>query len=99
MGIIDYVLLDPSGGLGQPFDPEVAKSYLDELRKFENELGLGVAGGLSPTTLNLLEDLIKDYPNLSTDAEGKLRSAEDHLLTHVSSQYARESLRMFSGER
>lgn len=95
LGLIDYVLLDPSGGLGQPFNPVSIKNYLYELQKYENGLGVGTAGGLSPTTLHLLEPLIKDYPDISIDAEGRLRTKEDQLDVVITREYIQKSLNMF----
>ncbi|MDQ5930966.1 MAG: hypothetical protein QG674_132 [Patescibacteria group bacterium] len=94
--VIDYVLLDPSGGLGQPFDPDKAKQYLEKLTRYEYQFGLGVAGGLSPSTLHLLEPLLKDYPNISIDAEGRLRTQEDNLDVEITRDYIRKSLELFS---
>jgi hypothetical protein len=94
--VIDYVLLDPSGGLGQPFDPDKAKQYLEKLTRYEYQFGLGVAGGLSPSTLHLLEPLLKDYPNISIDAEGRLRTQEDSLDVEITRDYIQKSLELFS---
>lgn len=48
LGIVDYVLLDSSGGLGQELNPFAMRDYLFAIAKHEKQLGLGVAGGLSP---------------------------------------------------
>ena len=72
-GLVNYVLLDPSGGTGRLFNPEELKKFLGRLYEAQLDLSYGVAGGLSPTTLNLLESLVKEFPNLSIDAEGRLR--------------------------
>lgn len=92
---IDYVLLDPSGGLGQPFDPEKTFRYLEALRGQSNRIGLGTAGGLSPTTLHLLKPLLAEFQNISIDAEGKLRTAEDHLDVETTRQYIQGSFKLF----
>lgn len=95
-GLIDYVLLDPSGGTGQPFDPIVARGYLEALSAKNNDFGLGVAGGLSPTTLHLIEPLVKDFPDLSIDAEGRLRNTEDDSLNvQVTRDYIKKSYELF----
>lgn len=96
LGIADYVLLDPSGGLGQELNPFVMRGYLSAIEKHEKEIGLGVAGGLSSTTLNLIEPLVKYFPNLSMDAEGRLRTAEDNLDKLKVKDYLQKSLDMFS---
>ncbi|MFA6515036.1 MAG: hypothetical protein WCT42_02095 [Candidatus Paceibacterota bacterium] len=94
--LIDYVLLDPSDGTGKPFDPIIAKNYLEALGAKRNNFGLGVAGGLSPTTLNLVEPLVKDFPELCIDAEGRLRTIEDELDVQIAIDYVQKSLKLFS---
>lgn len=91
-GYVDYVLLDPSGGYGIPFDTVKAADCLDALKEKNLDIGLGVAGGLSPTTLNLVEALRNDFPDLSIDAEGKLRDADDRLDVEVAKEYLLKSL-------
>lgn len=95
--VVEYVLLDPSGGYGKPFDPERARDHLLALKAKNLGLGLGVAGGLSPATLNLVEPLVREFPDLSIDAEGRLRTPEDHLDLAVSSEYLRKAFAMFNG--
>lgn len=95
--VVEYVLLDPSGGYGKPFDPERARDYLLALEAQNFGMGLGVAGGLSPATLNLVEPLAREFPDLSIDAEGRLRTPEDHLDLAVSSEYLRKAFAMFNG--
>lgn len=91
-GIIDYALLDPSGGYGKPLDPERIREYLLALQTKNIDIGLGAAGGLSPTTLDLLKPLAKEFPRLSVDAEGLLRTPEDHLDINISREYLRKLL-------
>lgn len=95
--VAEYVLLDPSGGYGKPFDPERARDYLLALEAKNLGMGLGVAGGLSPTTLDLVEPLAREFPDLSIDAEGRLRTQEDHLDLAVSSEYLHKAYAMFNG--
>lgn len=97
-GIADYVLLDPSGGQGKPFDPERACEYLLAIKAQNLGMGLGVAGGLSPTTLKLIKPLVNKFPDLSIDAEGRLRTQEDHLDLNLSREYLCEAFLMF-GDR
>ena len=93
-GFVDYVLLDPSGGLGKPFDVEEMRKYLEAISSRNLEIGLVVAGGLSPTTLDTIEPLIKT--NISSDAEGRLRNKDDSLDLIVAIQYLLKSLQMFA---
>ncbi|MBI1984885.1 MAG: hypothetical protein HYS60_02110 [Candidatus Wildermuthbacteria bacterium] len=96
-GMVEYVLLDPSGGYGKPFDPALARDYLLALKAQNLGMGFGVAGGLSPTTLDLVRPLAKEFPDLSIDAEGRLRTPEDHLDLGVASDYLRVALSVFNG--
>ncbi len=97
--LVDYVLLDPSGGYGIPFDTGKARTYLDALKGYNLDLSLGVAGGLSPTTLNLVEPLLADFPDLSWDAEGKLRDKEDNLDIKEAREYVQKSCNMCKAVR
>jgi len=99
-GLIDYILIDPSGGLGKPFDTEKARDYLRALRDL-GFCGLGVAGGLSPTTLNLVEPLVEEFPYLSIDAEGRLRTPQpkDALNLEVAKDYVDKAFAIFAKNR
>ncbi len=93
--IADYALIDPSGGLGIPFNTDRARDYLEALSVKKLHMGFGVAGGLSPTTLDLVEPLIKDFPSLNIDAEGKLRDQKDHLDIDLTTKYIRKAFKLF----
>lgn len=97
-GLVDYVLLDPSGGHGKPFDTTTARRYLNALKARGIKCSFGVAGGLSPTTLTLVEPLLKEFPDLSIDAEGRLRDVNDTLDLQVAIDYVLYALQMF-GDR
>lgn len=96
--VAEYVLLDPSGGYGKPFDPECARDYLLALEAKNFGMRLGVAGGLSPTTLDLVEPLAREFPQLSIDAEGRLRTPEDHLDLNLARTYLQTALTIFDGK-
>lgn len=75
-GLADYVLLDASHGQGKRLDVEQLKPYIDELYGIDG-VGLGIAGGLDASVVaDELPVLLMDYPNLSFDAEGRLRLPE-----------------------
>lgn len=94
--LADYVLFDPSGGLGKPFDPYTAQEYLWALREAEVQMGFGVAGGLSAETLHLVKHLIEDFPNISIDAEGQLRDKPSDILnTEKTRAYIRGAFELF----
>lgn len=80
--VVDYILLDPSGGLGKSFDPEEMRAYLDAIYDTDLPFGVGVAGGLSASTIEeRIGPLAEKFPDLSIDAEGQLRTPhpEDRL--------------------
>lgn len=77
--VIDAVLIDSSGGKGEPLNAEKAADYLWSIQYYP--IGLGVAGGLGPRTLHLIDPLVRDFRSrLSIDAEGKLRTKTDDVL-------------------
>jgi hypothetical protein len=59
-------------------------------------IGLGVAGGLGPDSLNLVEPLIAKFPNLSIDAEGRLRNNQNDLDLKAMSDYLAKALQLFA---
>ena len=73
-GVIEYVLFDPSGGLGKDFDGKQAESILAALVEAELPFRYGVAGGLAPGKLQRLKPLLEIYSELSWDAQGGLRN-------------------------
>jgi phosphoribosylanthranilate isomerase len=94
--VIDDVLIDPSGGQGQLLDltrvePLVHKLYEDHL-----PIGVGIAGGLTATTVNNLDLLVKQYPDLSIDAEGGLRTPDDQLNEDQVDWYVQAAQKMFT---
>jgi len=72
-GIVTRVLLDKSMGRGAGLDARLLTTYARAIVETIPEIGLGVAGGLGPSTLYLLDPLIKAFPNISIDAQSRLR--------------------------
>lgn len=91
-GLVDDLLLDASGGRGRPLDPDAILPFLWELA--DTGLGLGVAGGLSAANLHLLEPLLAELPDLSFDAESRLRDEEDRLDPERVREYVQAGLRL-----
>ncbi len=77
-GLIDYVLVDPSVGVGKEFDINLALDCFHHISEIET-IGMGIAGGLSAATLSRLDSIRKHHGNFSIDAEGRLRTPEDEL--------------------
>lgn len=93
--LVTDVLLDPSGGRGQPFNTGQAREYLYALRERDSDIGLGVAGGLGPSTLELVEPLLLEFPELNIDAQGQLRNQEGDLDLERAITYLLKALQMF----
>lgn len=95
-GVVDYVLIDPSGGKGQDINPAKINVYLHALKEAGIRFGMGVAGGLSGDSLNLLMPILSEFPQISIDAEGKLRDAEGNLSLDRCVHYLNEALRVLN---
>lgn len=70
---IDFALLDMSMGMGKGME---AGGLLPLLRQIHEELpylGLAVAGGLGPDSMDLLEPIAKEFPGIAIDAQGRLK--------------------------
>ncbi len=94
-GLIDYVLLDPSGGLGQDFHEAEMAAMLYYVRENASiDLGIGIAGGLHPENLERLRPLASRF-EFGIDAEGKLRNADDHLDLPKAALYLQNADRLF----
>jgi len=78
-GIIDDILLDPSQGQGRIFNQTEILKYLAVLERHQDSISFGVAGGLCPETIYLLEPIVERFPRISIDAESQLRNPEDYL--------------------
>lgn len=95
--IITDVLLDASGGRGTAvanYNPtEVALT----LRVRLPMLGIGLAGGLCAAELKRNDDIraaIKELHGINLDAEGRLRTAGDHLDQEEAASYLRTALEL-----
>lgn len=84
------VLFDLSGGSGKLIEPLIARLYLNAIRNLSPTIGIGVAGRLSAQTLPLIASLIRDFPDLSWDAESGLRTNDILDFTKVQ-EYLTES--------
>ena len=95
---IDYILLDKSMGKGLGMDALGLLPFARVIAEQISDIGLAAAGGLGPDTLHLLEPLIAEFPNLSIDAQGKLRpsgNALDPIDWDMASRYLTKALRLF----
>lgn len=100
VGVIDDILIDPSGGKGEPFNTESARAFLRAVAERGWDIGLGVAGGLSAETLHLVGPLAEEFPQLSIDAEGRLRrKPQDDLDLEVAEKYFNGAYALFAGAK
>lgn len=72
-GIVTRVLLDKSMGRGAGLDAKVLLLFARAIKAAFPGLGLGVAGGLGPDSLYLLDPFMKEFPDMSIDAQSRLR--------------------------
>ncbi len=72
---VDYFLVDWGMGRGEPIDAEIASTYVDIACEIVPERRVAIAGGLGPTTYEVLRQFLKKYPLLSCDAQGQMRSS------------------------
>ena len=78
-GDVDYVLLDKSMGKGLGMDARALLPFVRRISQTQPHIGIAVAGGLGPNTLNLVEPIVREFPDISIDAQGRLRPNGDAL--------------------
>ncbi|MHB0865971.1 MAG: hypothetical protein ACYC1Y_03700 [Minisyncoccota bacterium] len=96
-GVIHRVLLDKSMGRGLDMDAVALLPFARAIKERFPGLGLTVAGGLGPNTMHLVEPLVAEFPDLSIDAQGKLRpsgSALDPIDWDMAGEYLTKALSM-----
>ena len=88
---IDTILIDMSMGTGKPMSTKLMRERVSILSSAFPALGIAVAGGLGPFTLNLVEPLLADrHPIISVDAQGRLRpsgNSKDPLDLEIAEEY------------
>lgn len=96
---VHRILLDASGGTGLPLDAAMLTTFGQAIQRQLPQLGIGVAGGLGPTSLYLLEPLLGTIKNLSIDAQSKLRSsgnAKGPINLDLAASYIKKALEVLS---
>lgn len=86
---IDHVLLDMSMGKGKGMEAGGLLPLLRVIQKELPDLGLAVAGGLGPDSMDQLAAIAKEFPEISYDAQGNLKhkDAPRDRLGHLISTY------------
>ena len=77
--VVNRVLLDKSMGRGIGMNAAELEPFVCAIKKHFPDIGIGVAGGLGPETIHLAEPLAAVFPDISIDAQGKLRPSGDAL--------------------
>lgn len=94
-GIIDYVLLDRSEGNGEEMDIDFMYDYISAIYHNNQDINISIAGGLSAKSLGDIEHIIVDFPEISIDAEGKLRDNENNLDLTLARDYLKKALSIY----
>ncbi len=72
-GVISRVLLDRSAGRGIGMDAVGLIPFARAIRNAFPLIGIGGAGGLGPESVDLVLPFAREFPDLSIDAQGRLR--------------------------
>ncbi|MFA7193399.1 MAG: hypothetical protein WC087_00580 [Candidatus Paceibacterota bacterium] len=97
-GNVHYVLLDKSAGEGKLMDTEFLLPFLHQITKDLPRLGIAVAGGLGPDTMDVVRPIVEEFPYVSIDAQGRLRSsgdARDPIDWDIAKKYLLEAIKIF----
>ncbi len=93
---VEYVILDMSMGKGIQMNPNKLMQYAREIQKINN-MHIVFAGGLKAGNMKLLKPLIKEFPNMSIDAEGKLMDPRfDVLDVDKCKEYLQGAIKLFN---
>ncbi len=94
--LIDYVLLDYSGGEGTKFDWMTPNGLIHRLKKRgDHQVGIGIAGGLGPDDLKAVEQLGTIHPCLCIDAETGLMGRDGTMDATKAKLYALRAHNIF----
>lgn len=96
-GVIDHVLLDKSMGRGVPLSTTELLPFIRAIANAFPGLGLTVAGGLGPYTMGSIAPIVREFPHVSIDAQGRLRpsgDAHDPVDWRLAEQYLVEALQL-----
>lgn len=96
VGIAEYLLFDLSGGSGMLCSCDLLYNFVVTMKQAKIPLNLGIAGGLGVYTLHTVKQLLRQNPDLSIDAEGRLRNADDRLDMSSAIEYLQRAARIFA---
>jgi len=96
-GVVQHILLDKSMGRGLGMDAEGLIPFARAIKEAFPCHGVVAAGGLGPISIGLVEPLADEFPDISIDAQGKLRpsgSALDPIDWNMAEIYLIEALKL-----
>lgn len=96
---VDYALLDKSHGKGLGMDAEGLLPFVMAIAENLPNMGIAIAGGLGPNTMDLVLPIVREFPNVSIDAQGKLRAsgnAMDPIDWNMADRYLERAVEIFS---
>ena len=97
-GVIHRVLLDKSMGRGVSMNAQEFFPLVEAIKESYPTLGIVVAGGLGPTSIDLVRPITEMFPDVSIDAQSKLRpsgSALDPVDWDMAAEYLTKALKLF----
>lgn len=95
----ETLLYDVSGGYGVPITPAEALELIEPLIPLtyhKTNLQLAVAGGMCAETVPLFQPVVERYPQLSIDAQGRLRDGNGDLDLDAAKRYVEAALLLLS---
>ncbi len=98
VGIAHHVLVDKSMGKGQGMNAEALLPVVRAIRGAYPQFDITVAGGLGPSSIDLVRPVVREFPRVSIDAQGKLRrsgDAHDPIDWDMAAEYLKQALVMF----
>ncbi len=96
---VDYALLDKSHGKGLGMDAEGLLPFAMAIAENLPNMGIAVAGGLGPDTMDLVLPIVREFPRVSIDAQGRLRpsgNAMDPIDWNMADRYLERAVEVFS---
>lgn len=94
--IAEYLHFDLSNGDGTLCSCDLLANFVAAMKRARVPFQLGIGGGLGVYTLHTVKQLLRQYPDLSIDAEGRLRTSDDKLDTDQAIEYLRRAARIFA---
>lgn len=93
--VISDVLVDMGDGNGIALNVAEAEACVHAIRSAHPTIGIGVAGGLCREAMGKMKNLASTFPDLSFDAQGRLRTPDDHLNVDAMQKYLRTASSLF----